>query len=74
MAYILASFDTASLNSVMNCCTTVTTLAMLSRGKLFTIGVGTDWPASCHFSEVLSWSKFTADSQSASVLVPGTHL
>jgi hypothetical protein len=42
----------------MNCCTTVTTVTMLSRGKLFTIWAGADWPASCHCDEVwtLGWS------------------
>jgi hypothetical protein len=58
MVCILASFDTASLYSVMNFCTTVTTLTMLSRGKLFTIWAGADRPALCHFGEVWTpgWS------------------
>jgi hypothetical protein len=39
MATILSSSDTASLNSVVICCAAVTTLSILSRVGLLTIGV-----------------------------------
>jgi hypothetical protein len=45
MATIFASSDTAPLNSVIICCTTVTTLNMLSRGSLFIFWASTEWPA-----------------------------
>jgi hypothetical protein len=38
MATILSSSDTAPLKSVINCCTAVTTLSILSRGWLLTVG------------------------------------
>jgi hypothetical protein len=53
MACIVASFDTASLYSAMNCCTTVTTLTMLSRGKLFAVGASADYAISME-SELLA--------------------
>jgi hypothetical protein len=50
MATILSSSDTAPLNSVIICCTTVTTCNLLSKGWLFTIAAWTDWPACCSYS------------------------
>jgi hypothetical protein len=45
MNTILASSDTLPLDSVIICCTTITTVFnILSRGKLFTLGAQTDWP------------------------------
>jgi hypothetical protein len=48
MVTILTSSHTAPFNSVIICCTTVTTtLNILSRGSLFTLGARTDWPVVC---------------------------
>jgi hypothetical protein len=42
MAATFASSDTAPLNSVMICCTTVATLNILSRDTLLTLEAWTD--------------------------------
>jgi hypothetical protein len=48
MATTFSFSDRQPLNSVISYCTTVTTLNMLlTRGKLFTFGAPTDWPAVC---------------------------
>jgi hypothetical protein len=47
MATILSSSDKSPFNSAIICCTTVTTLYILSRGWLFTFGARTDWPTFC---------------------------
>jgi hypothetical protein len=44
MATILSSSDTAPLNSVTICCTTVTTRNILLRGWLFVFWTRTGWP------------------------------
>jgi hypothetical protein len=42
MATIFSYFETAPMNSVINCCTTITVLnILLSRGKLFAFGAPT---------------------------------
>jgi hypothetical protein len=47
MAIVFSSSETAPLNSIINCSTTVSILDILSRGKLFTFGAPTDWPVAC---------------------------
>jgi hypothetical protein len=49
MACTLSSLDTALLNSVIICCTTVNALTMLSIDNLSTIQAGTNWPGVCTF-------------------------
>jgi hypothetical protein len=55
MAIVLASSDSAPVNSDIICCTTVTDLNMLCEGELFTFGVLTDlidlFHVAVHFSK-----------------------
>jgi hypothetical protein len=50
MANALANSDSAPFTSVMICYTTVNALRVLSKGKMFTFRVQTDWPLSCCWS------------------------
>jgi hypothetical protein len=64
MATIFSSSDTAPLNAVIICCTTVITLNILSRGWMFTSGAWTDWPVAAvqgpvYFSSLLRVGKST---------------
>jgi hypothetical protein len=47
MTIILASSNTAPLDSAINCCTIITTINILLRDKLVTFVARTDWPDVC---------------------------